>query len=1446
MAISNFKFYDKLGNNITPRYDNGVFYLDLYFNNVSVNLFETQHVFIFEEIFKQYNLNDINEDSIKNSIIEPPLIRFLEILNTYTNSIKSNKLQSVFVNDSIYIDEVDNFAIKNSNYINRELINNEFHYSITFAGKSYLTEYREEQQNDTLFKQGLKNVLVRPRANYNSEFNEDTYFYFKWKNNPEYDKNIFTFLVDLNDTTKYYSKHKESCDNKPKTIPGLIPLYDEYLKININSNPDWKNIFIPFRFDDGRDDSYTDNNIQKRRILSQDKELNQNPIQFNFAINSNIEGYFNRTLEIYIVRKGNKLKDINGDTEYELTTATYKIAEINLYGEVIGEDERFKILLENFGRKINESETYVFRDVDVEEDLPNYIKINEKRKELLLISNEIYPYLGSYKAFTNAMKWLGYSDLRIKEYFYNVKLSDPSKYKSYYSSVEIPMDLKRNLEFNKNLTYNEMVYGELINSPDYKKTARFGLYYDINKVTDDYDEFGFPIVVDNFQFTASEVLIKLFGLKNLLQKYFLPHHARIIDITGEGVYFGKFTVSTWTKLTPIIPLILGHNPEFIGKPLVGYIKPLDKLLTLYKFKNQIFEEKTIDPDSLLTDILSDSISQYIDGNVDFVFQEELPYEEIIKYYDNYEELKNDIIEHLQNSKCEEDYQTNTLNFFYSYSKMLGQPVELELLKNSVTWNDLGVEWYKADSVPPDAIIRYPKKADIKIDEYRISENLVGKDAKSPLYTWESLGFFDGFEMEWRITHVNNSYCYVKKGLIRDISKIIAYLPYVGKYNVTCIIKDITGFPNITRKNEYLEVLHPGIDIVAFGRFVEENTDATWNYNLDNIDTKRCPLDTTWDDAKISWSSLNYENYMVQDFTLNDIQSDEILDINYDLNYIIIKGKDFYDDYVLNKNIKHRKNIVVYKSPDDEQSYYNIDILEIKKNTIILNGIYSIKEKEKINLYKQYRTDDFIINKNTIRIFNNIYDFQIGTSIKLLQENFELGNKHNYYEIIDIIENLELGYTDVIIDDDGSLNFLPSPELDTTLKYNYNLWNYIEFKEEDTVFNVSTVYMDKTNNKTILTVSNYKSLSYYKDIDLSDYKIETNIFNGWYVFNVSDFTVNLTSDSNTKIDIINNKNELCNIDINFKAYWTEYDLDWAIKYGNTKNINWDKTLVRWEDMKHLTWDMLEYHGNSILGFKIWNIEKLIPSTYINNEIVSSNFSIKFNGHEAIFNLGNLPSITDSNISVNQSIVEWKNKQVLDLLNNSNDEWVSKFKYHNVLNEYIQAVSKDSNINCLCQLEYTGGIIGTKDTYPRAFYSNYEMTFHKGENNPPLWNYLKRGLFENNDIYINKDNDIDYTLKFDNYVNGSFTFNDTFIRTKDFEIPKFTQVFITISDMFNLSDDVKYEWELWEELNNTLLIKSAYKYIIWSFVNEGVYTIKLKIIDTQFGEHSVEKKSWITVK
>ena len=39
------------------------------------------------------------------------------------------------------------------------------------------------------------------------------------------------------------------------------------------------------------------------------------------------------------------------------------------------------------------------------------VRLNEKRKELMMEGSNIYPYIGSYKAIINAIKFFGYENL---------------------------------------------------------------------------------------------------------------------------------------------------------------------------------------------------------------------------------------------------------------------------------------------------------------------------------------------------------------------------------------------------------------------------------------------------------------------------------------------------------------------------------------------------------------------------------------------------------------------------------------------------------------------------------------------------------------------------------------------------------------------------------------------------------------------------------------------------------------------------------------------------------------------------------------------------------------------------------------------------------------------------------------------------------------------------
>lgn len=211
------------------------------------------------------------------------------------------------------------------------------------------------------------------------------------------------------------------------------------------------------------------------------------------------------------------------------------ITQVFLRGEAVGIDDRLGRLLQNFGREVTEEQELIMRNSDVFEDLPDFLLLNEKRKEMLLQGDEIWPYLGSYKGLVNIVNWFGYYDLRIKEYWLNVKEGDP--YYGKYKQIQIPFQLQNRGTPHKSI--------DMVPSKVYKKTNKFGLFYDLNKESGVLDENGMPLTIDAFQFSNQEILIKLFALKQYLINNFLPLNTKIVDIAGEGVYYERYAANTW-------------------------------------------------------------------------------------------------------------------------------------------------------------------------------------------------------------------------------------------------------------------------------------------------------------------------------------------------------------------------------------------------------------------------------------------------------------------------------------------------------------------------------------------------------------------------------------------------------------------------------------------------------------------------------------------------------------------------------------------------------------------------------------------------------------------------------------------------------------------------------------------------------------------------------------
>lgn len=308
-----------------------------------------------------------------------------------------------------------------------------------------------------------------------------------------------------------------------------------------------------FSIDNGTGDAITPGPKYWRNI----PDVNDSSIQVNIGFSYKEEGVFRKILELY---------------DYTNTSTPALLARIAISGEVVPEDERFTTILDNLGQQINAEEEFIFRESDINEALPDYKLLNEKRKEFILEHANIISYIGSYKGLFNVINWLGYNDLRIKEYYLNVAEGTPNFGKK--KPFEIPFDLAQ-----RGADYKSI---DLLPSNKYKKTSLFGLFYDINKESGEIDQFGIPEVEDSFMFTIEEVLIKLFALKNYLKNKFLPFNARIIDIIGEGVYFERYRNNTWTDGTRVFDVDLTREAKIECEPKDAQVIDL-RILEDYNF-----------------------------------------------------------------------------------------------------------------------------------------------------------------------------------------------------------------------------------------------------------------------------------------------------------------------------------------------------------------------------------------------------------------------------------------------------------------------------------------------------------------------------------------------------------------------------------------------------------------------------------------------------------------------------------------------------------------------------------------------------------------------------------------------------------------------------------------------------------------------------------------------
>lgn len=319
-------------------------------------------------------------------------------------------------------------------------------------------------------------TCVYPQANPGSDTDK---IVFKWDIANTFVDEFFMFNFDEN----YYSNHNFETSS---------------LIYTPNDGPELETLIV------NRFDTYEvplDSNVTKKPI----------PLHIAFSSPAKFDANtFKRTLDIFYNDK--------------------KFASITFFAETIEEDERLKVLNKNMGYNLKPEDTLIFKQSDIKESYPDYKFLNEKRKELMIEGHNIYPYIGSYKAIINVIKFFGYENLNIIEYWRNVD-NTSENFGKIFSTQKYSLTNKETLNIS----------GKMIPIPNrnYRKMNNISLVYTINHPIPEYDKnmFELPLIKEDFTFTLEEVLIKLFALRRKLNEEFMPASSRIVDIIGEATYF---------------------------------------------------------------------------------------------------------------------------------------------------------------------------------------------------------------------------------------------------------------------------------------------------------------------------------------------------------------------------------------------------------------------------------------------------------------------------------------------------------------------------------------------------------------------------------------------------------------------------------------------------------------------------------------------------------------------------------------------------------------------------------------------------------------------------------------------------------------------------------------------------------------------------------------------
>jgi hypothetical protein len=529
--------------------------------------------------------------------------------------------------------------------------------------------------------------------------------------------------------------------------------------------------------------------------------------RIDVALKSDHEGIFKKTLII---------------TQYNLTTELYDtVAEIECYGETEGEDVRLNDLLTNIGSQIPQQDFQIFKNSDPEEPLPDWMLMNPKRKEFVLTQQEIKNYEMSYRGLINAIRFYGF-DLGIKEYWQNI---DPNS--ESYGSFKL-IDVLNSL--NDDIKQIQELNMISVPSRIYKKTSFLKLIYNINKIIpDEFDVDSLPVTEETSDFSVKEILQKLFLLKKKLTNFYLPTKVKIIDITGEAVYFAKLKQTTYSIQHNISQFYTTPTPKIKVLPSnVGRVE--DLRISLFDVDSTL---SLTGIDYTIDDITLGGTMLDLEDGAEF----------------DYNNVRNMIV----NSGINEYLNDNFQKFKEVFLSYFINNESLDLYSD----NENSACGYLCELVAD-----YP--------DYTLNQMGMCFDDFDDYFTFDNLGFGHVYEIEWTVTKQLSPdslqpFTYSKTGLITDLYTLKIILPFIGKYDVHVRVFDLLGNVIDSFNNGLITVISNNVEFLGVYKEPYRNMTIANSASL-TLDDMTGSFDRpyasklTFDDAKITFDALNHGNY----------------------------------------------------------------------------------------------------------------------------------------------------------------------------------------------------------------------------------------------------------------------------------------------------------------------------------------------------------------------------------------------------------------------------------------------------------------------------------------------------------------------------------------------------------------------------------------------------------